>query len=93
MYRHGDVLIVKTSEIRGKPKKLDHLIVMEGEITGHHHRLVGDVVLYEDLQFEVNSPAELTHEEHNTIQIPPGTYEVVRQREFDETEMTRFVRD
>jgi len=93
MYRQGDVLIVKTEEINGKPKKLDHLVVMEGELTGHHHQLVGDAVLFDDLQFKVNSLSELVHEEHATIQIPPGTYRVVRQREFDETNMARFVRD
>ena len=31
----------------------------------------------------VDAPAELTHEEHNTIIIPPGIYEIKRQREYD----------
>jgi len=40
----------------------------------------------------VDSPAELTHEEHNTITIPKGVYQIRRQREYDEKEI-RFVED
>lgn len=40
----------------------------------------------------VDSPAELTHEEHNTITIPAGIYQIRRQREYDE-EQIRFVED
>jgi len=40
----------------------------------------------------VDAPAELTHEEHNTIIIPPGIYEIKHQREYDE-EQIRFVQD
>lgn len=40
----------------------------------------------------VDSPAELTHEEHKTITIPPGKYQIRRQREYDEKEI-RFVED
>ena len=34
-----------------------------------------------------NQPASLLHEEHEGIQIPPGTYEIRRQREYDENEL------
>lgn len=38
--------------------------------------------------------AVLTHQEHNPIEIPPGTYEIGQVREHDYfTEMTRTVRD
>ena len=40
----------------------------------------------------VDAPAELTHEEHDTITIPPGKYQIRRQREYDEKEI-RFVED
>lgn len=40
----------------------------------------------------VDAPAELTHEEHPTIIIPAGIYEIRRQREYDE-EQIRFVED
>jgi len=40
----------------------------------------------------VDAPAELTHEEHPTITIPPGKYEIRRQREYD-ADYIRFVED
>lgn len=40
----------------------------------------------------VNAPAELTHEEHPTITIPAGKYEIRRQREYD-ADYIRFVED
>ena len=32
---------------------------------------------------EVVDPTTLTHEEHATIDLTPGTYKVLRQREYD----------
>jgi len=40
----------------------------------------------------VKEPTELTHEEHNTITLPVGTYEIKRQREYD-ADYIRFVED
>ena len=40
----------------------------------------------------VDSTAELTHEEHNTITIPAGIYQIRRQREYD-SDYIRFVED
>ncbi|MCK4446989.1 MAG: hypothetical protein KAW56_07900 [Candidatus Marinimicrobia bacterium] len=40
----------------------------------------------------VKEPTELVHEEHNTITLPIGTYEVRRQREYD-ADYIRFVED
>jgi len=40
----------------------------------------------------VGAPAELIHEEHNTITIPVGTYEIKRQREYD-SDYIKFVED
>lgn len=31
----------------------------------------------------VTKPAELVHEEHGTIALDPGTYKVIRQKEYD----------
>jgi hypothetical protein len=72
------------------------VILAEGEVTGHHHRIPeatrvalrpsrngdGTVRL-----LEVKSgPVELVHEEHETITLPPGYYEVRIQREYAPTE-------
>ena len=40
----------------------------------------------------VDAPAELTHDDHPTITIPPGEYQIRRQKEYDEKE-ARFVED
>jgi hypothetical protein len=40
----------------------------------------------------VKEPTELIHEEHDTITLPVGTYEIRRQREYD-ANYIRFVED
>ena len=84
-WRHGDVLITEVSEIKGK--KLKHLTLAEGEVTGHTHRITtGDAELYEHegtLYLKVKSEeASLTHEEHNEIKLPNGNYQIGIQREY-----------
>ena len=85
MYRHGDVIIKIVKEIQGK--KLNHLRLAEGEVTGHCHKITaGEAELYEKdgvLYLRVKSAqASLTHEEHKTIEIPKGDYEITIQREY-----------
>lgn len=86
MYQQGDVLIKKVSEIKGK--KLEHLTLAVGEATGHSHTITeGDAELYkhgETMFLKVNSKtATLTHQEHTTIEIPLGEYEISIVREYD----------
>lgn len=90
MYRHGDLLIVPCENRPEDAKRLDHVVLAEGEVTGHHHRIAdpataalyeaSDGTLYIDV---VAAQASLVHEEHAEIVLPTGVYEVVRQREFD----------
>ena len=40
----------------------------------------------------VTEPAILTHDEHDSLQLPRGIYHVVRQREYTPGEL-RYVRD
>lgn len=68
-------------------KKGDDVIVAAGEVTGHHHRIKTEkVVMYRDgsrLYLKVpNGGAELTHEEHETLFVPEGWYEIGNQREY-----------
>lgn len=37
--------------------------------------------------------ADLVHEEHDTISVPPGNYKIIRQREFSVLEGVRRVAD
>jgi len=100
--RHGDVLLESTDAEPQNDKKLDHLVLAEGEITGHAHRINGGnasstALLYDhdDDQrlLEVKSESvQLTHEEHNTVTVPQGTWIVRIQREY-QPEGWRYVQD
>jgi len=97
MYQQGDVLLFKVEKLEGK--KLDHLVLAEGEVTGHCHKISkGLAELFESgstKYLEVKSDyAELTHEEHKTITIPKGIYKVGIVKEFDHfLEESRNVQD
>jgi len=60
------------------------LILAEGEVTGHAHRVANDnkIEVHEDF-FAVKEPATVTHEEHGAIELPPGDYSVGIVRETD----------
>ena len=89
-YQQGDIIIEKVSEIKGK--KLNHLVLAKGEITGHNHQVMeGEAELYEHegtLFLRVNSDtATIVHEEHKPVTIPKGDYvvrQVVEYSHFDE---------
>ncbi len=96
--RQGDVLLVNMTAIAPvRGKKLDHLTLAEGEVTGHRHRIShGNAELYErdgTLYLRVLSPeATLTHEEHQAVTIPAGNWMVRIQREY-EPDGWRYVAD
>ena len=84
-FRQGDVLLLPTVNIDGI--KLSHLILAEGEVTGHKHQITeGQAELYDNdgiLYLKVLSDkAVLAHEEHKSIQIPQGNWIVRIQREY-----------
>ena len=86
MYRHGDVIIKKINGIQGE--KLNHLILAEGEVTGHKHEITeGDAELYQNgdvLYLRVHSKnAKLTHPEHAPITLPKNDYEISIQKEYE----------
>lgn len=102
--RTGDVLYVKVSDEVVVPDgaKKHEPWTAEGEATGHYHRVNGDAaqVVTTENQMFVLAPfgADLTHEDHDTVTLDPGTWIVIRQREFnpfavDELEKIRIVRD
>ncbi len=105
MYRHGDVLLIKIDKLPYKMlKKKEGNIILEGEVTGHAHRLKGNARLWEVAEAisnntegiigyaEVEKGTSIIHEEHKEIQLPKGYYEIRRQREYDENYI-RFVQD
>ena len=89
-YRQGDVLLVKVDRIpRGLARKSSHerIVLACGEVTGHAHAIstaFADLFSGIDLDYyiDVKPGAVLTHEEHSPINIAPGYYKVIRQREY-----------
>lgn len=62
----------------------------EGEATGHYHAAVAeDARVYElpgipdTLALDAPSGTEVTHQEHNTILVPPGQFNRTIVREYD----------
>lgn len=104
-YRQGDVFIEEVDKYppgmkRIKIKKDDDVILAWGEVTGHAHRIFrSNSVSYFSCRDDHNvivvrdAPVALRHEEHRTIEIPPGTYIVRRQREYVPGEVPRVVAD
>lgn len=96
MYRQGDVLLVP---VTGVPHGWQRwagreIILAEGEATGHAHRVEGEgAVMYVNSPdmataariLQLALPAKVTHEEHAPIDLPAGTYSVLRQREYTPT--------
>ena len=93
MYRHGDVLVAATKSIPDGARRLVHVTLAEGELTGHSHRIAerNAAVLFEsgrDLFLQVVADrATLIHQEHGPIELPRGTYRVWRQREYSPKEI------
>ncbi|MBI3893119.1 MAG: hypothetical protein HY303_16495 [Candidatus Wallbacteria bacterium] len=90
MYRQGDVLIRRVDTIPEAAELADSSILVHGKATGHAHRLVGgDHLQVIDMgrvtaQFARVTAgfATIVHEEHATVTLPPGSYEISRQREY-----------
>lgn len=104
-YRQGDLLLIKADEIpkSAKPKKTN--IIIEGEATGHAHRLQNGQILiskkkdstfpyeeHETMWIKALKGAVIVHEEHGPIPLEIGLYMIVRQREWDD-EKERLVLD
>lgn len=88
--RQGDVLVVPCKSIPAAAKAVEaeagRLILARGEATGHHHSLALSrrVTMFRDESggafLDVKEPVSLEHQEHTTLPIAPGKYEVRIQR-------------
>jgi hypothetical protein len=106
LLRQGDVLLVPVVGLPDgpyddeQPREDGALVVAYGEATGHAHvicpphvRLMQVQGLGRFLVVEGERPAALTHEEHWTIWVDRGVYEVRRQREYAPARRPSWVRD
>lgn len=82
----------------GPGSKISGIILAEGEATGHHHRVKGPNARRArrggksgmmDVLLVGKKGTTLVHEEHDTITLPHGAYEIVRQREYEPAEKRR----
>lgn len=97
LYRQGDVLVMKVDNIADKLKKTKKCTLALGEATGHHHTIHEGAVGFADQEqdlakyFNVSSKngASLTHQEHDTIVLPEGSYKVIGQFQYTPERLTR----
>lgn len=96
----GDVSILKVEkadkDLHFEPLK-NGFVVAEGEVSGHHHRLVAErgakvEIAKDENGFYLNvlsGAVKLNHEEHATQTIEKGLYFLGRQYEYDEVSERR----
>jgi hypothetical protein len=98
LYRHGDLLVKSVESVPSDARQLHHLVLAQGELTGHSHRIAerDAATLFESpaglFVIVTAEKASLVHQEHGPIELPKGTYQVWRQREYTPAEI-RTVRD
>jgi hypothetical protein len=83
VYRQGDLVIRKLAKTDAGDVQEHQSILARGEVTGHAHRLTGGEWRCDGKTLVVITYALLEHEEHSTIRLPSGVYEIFRQRELD----------
>lgn len=88
-FRQGDVMLLKVADLpRGAQKQepKERIVLAWGEVTGHAHAVpTAHAALYKhqnDTYLSVLQATGLTHEEHTRIDLTPGVYKVVLQREY-----------
>jgi len=94
--RQGDILFTLVDALPALDLEASESdIVAEGEVTGHAHRLVDGVVYTNALgamYLQCIKAGQVVHEEHKTVSLPAGVWQVTRQREYTPEE-TRMVWD
>jgi hypothetical protein len=97
MWRQGDVFIAPVPSIPKGAKLRQGGVLVEGELTGHSHR-VADLRTAEvleagdDLFLRVLADAtKIIHQEHGPIVLPRGTYRIWGQREYSPEAIRRVL--
>lgn len=93
-FRQGDVFIEAVDLVPAEAEPVvpdgGQLILAYGEVTGHSHRIAAGPTVrllavpgLDDRFLEIGGDgAEVRHEEHAPIPLPPGRYRVRIQREY-----------
>ena len=85
IYRQGDILFTKVESMPENTSKIDSKIIEKGEVSGHAH-VIENGNLYSTwrtpMYIQAKENAVVVHEEHDPIDLPKGTYRIVRQRQY-----------
>ncbi len=89
----GDIGLRRVQSLPDGLEKLGGDLIAYGEATGHAHRVTGDYLLFTKKRptgemavpthLVARSPVKLVHDEHATVILPIGVYEIKRQKEYD----------
>jgi hypothetical protein len=104
IFRQGDILLIRDDAAQAGAvidRDNGRVVLAYGEATGHAHAFdVAHVTMFQPkakardrVLKVVGNVAYLKHDEHSPIEIPPGTYRVVRQREWSDDQEPRIVAD
>ncbi len=108
LVRHGDLmeiplnlrnlaLVPISDKIPQTARKTKDMLLALGEATGHHHKVNGQSLIFQEKEtkyIHVEEPSIITHQEHKTVPLQVGDYIQIQEREFDPfTHMIRRVRD
>ncbi len=101
--RNGDILLKSIEKLPDNLKQIfqgTKFTVALGETTGHSHTIVAEpaIEVLEDEKgkryIKVVSEGEINHQEHKTIKIQKGIYEVINEKEYDPfSEELKVVKD
>lgn len=103
--RQGDVMAYPITDLPEglKPAQAENgrMILAHGEVTGHHHSfaMTDRVAMFREdgsgggLFMFANGPVALEHQEHSTLTIKPGAWEVRRQRTLSASGQIQRVAD
>jgi hypothetical protein len=88
-YQQGDLLLFAEPipDVPAAPK--EGLVLLEGERTGHAHRVDGGGGLLDiggTTWLVAASDVTIVHDEHRPIRLPAGTYRMGRVQEWDHTQ-------
>lgn len=95
-----DDLVIFNAKDEIKPEVREgrtEVVLAHGEVTGHAHAIPAHAARLYAITvgvalLKVKEATELRHEEHSAIPLKPGTYRVIRQREY-QPDRTQFVAD
>lgn len=102
---HASGISIKRGQIKTEAEN-GRLVLLRGEATGHNHSVsakAANFYVFADEQhpsilegqvigtLETWQATEITHQEHDTVIVSPGTYFVVQQREYRRGEIRRVL--